>query len=144
MYVLAFASCAVATAQLRDRISHRHVCARFRELCRCYGTTQRSHLPPACMCSLSRVVPLLRHNSEIASPTGMYVLAFASCAVATAQLGDRISHRHVCARFRELCRCYGTTRRSHLPPACMCSLSASEMGDVNLRLSHTISRSQPP
>ena len=27
------------------------------------------------------------------------------------------------ARFRELCRCYGTTRRSDLPPACMCSLS---------------------
>ena len=42
------------------------------------------------------------HNSEIASPTGTHVLAFASYEVATSQLGDRISHRHACARFREL------------------------------------------
>ena len=53
-------------------------------------------------CSLSRVMALQRHNSEIGSPVGMHVLAFASCEVATSQLGDRISHRHACARFREL------------------------------------------
>ena len=70
------------------------------------------------------LVPARLHDRQGARRAcRMHVLAFPSCVVATTQLGDRISHRHACARFPELCRCYDTTRRSHLPPACMCSLS---------------------
>ena len=62
--------------------------------------------------------------AKTAALTAAVSAAAPPAAAKTAALGFTIVKvRAARARFRELWPCNAITRRSHLPPACMCSLS---------------------